>query len=730
MDNEQPEQLRSVDDTSSTNAEPKPDININESININSASGKTTVTGTKVVVSRTEAININKGVAKPVTLGSLLSQALLGLLCAYLINVASSNLPKDWQEYSWIALVLVAIITILTVVRGYRQSRETELELSIGGNDYSRSRIINKVEFSWIKSVLEQSLYQVAKIELRFEHDSEIVEHPWEVIVQHPKLPNKPIPSGTPIIEVFNELNNEMLILGGAGAGKTTVLLELTRTLIAQARANVEEPFPVVFNLASWAVQKGLIKDWLIQEFGRRYNTSPKLATYWIDNTRLILLLDGLDEMAEENRTACIDAINAFRKDYGLIPLVVCSRTVDYKVLKKKLLIDGAINIQPLTKKQISDYLLKVGQPANEVRNLLQRDANLWDLLNTPLMLSIFIFSATGAADISFRKDKTLSERRNRLFNTYISSMLNRRGKSIKYKNNFTLKRLCWLAKELIKHKQTQFYIEQLQPSYLPRRSMKHYMIFSMLTVALLAWPIIVLIGLFVSPQEFNTNFLILMGFSSLMLSTTQIAETEIKIIEKISISYDDLKVYLFNGFISGISSAIILIITLGGDNAFRTLIISVTVGLGISFIYGLLRSLSGISIENKTIPNQGIHRSARNAIGIGLVVAILAGITSTIGFGLAFNRTYGMRFGVGIAVSGMLFFGFFYGGNSVLKHYILRWLLYRNGSLPLRLVSFLDHCTERIFLRKVGGGYIFVHRLLMEHFARLTPKEIEELSK
>lgn len=31
-----------------------------------------------------------------------------------------------------------------------------------------------------------------------------------------------------------------------------------------------------------------------------------------------------------------------------------------------------------------------------------------------------------------------------------------------------------------------------------------------------------------------------------------------------------------------------------------------------------------------------------------------------------------------------------------------------------------LDYATERILLRKVGGGYIFVHRLLMEYFASL----------
>ena len=49
------------------------------------------------------------------------------------------------------------------------------------------------------------------------------------------------------------------------------------------------------------------------------------------------------------------------------------------------------------------------------------------------------------------------------------------------------------------------------------------------------------------------------------------------------------------------------------------------------------------------------------------------------------------------------------------------------NGFLPLRLVPFLDYCAERIFLRKVGGGYIFIHRLLMEHFASLYAEQPPE---
>ena len=31
---------------------------------------------------------------------------------------------------------------------------------------------------------------------------------------------------------------------------------------------------------------------------------------------------------------------------------------------------------------------------------------------------------------------------------------------------------------------------------------------------------------------------------------------------------------------------------------------------------------------------------------------------------------------------------------------------------------------AERVFLRKVGGGYVFTHRLLVEYFATLQPTD------
>jgi hypothetical protein len=46
-------------------------------------------------------------------------------------------------------------------------------------------------------------------------------------------------------------------------------------------------------------------------------------------------------------------------------------------------------------------------------------------------------------------------------------------------------------------------------------------------------------------------------------------------------------------------------------------------------------------------------------------------------------------------------------------KYLVLRFLLVRNDPAPHKCVQVLGYATERIFLRKVGGGYIYIHRLL-----------------
>jgi eukaryotic-like serine/threonine-protein kinase len=45
----------------------------------------------------------------------------------------------------------------------------------------------------------------------------------------------------------------------------------------------------------------------------------------------------------------------------------------------------------------------------------------------------------------------------------------------------------------------------------------------------------------------------------------------------------------------------------------------------------------------------------------------------------------------------------------------------------PFRFIKFLDQCAGLILLKKVGGGYIFIHRMLLEYFAELRPSRTEK---
>ena len=75
----------------------------------------------------------------------------------------------------------------------------------------------------------------------------------------------------------------------------------------------------------------------------------------------------------------------------------------------------------------------------------------------------------------------------------------------------------------------------------------------------------------------------------------------------------------------------------------------------------------------------------------------------------------------------GGLSYGLHRGGSAVAKHCALRLILWLKGYTPFRFIGFLDHCAKLILLKKVGGGYIFMHRMLLEYFAGLNSEGAED---
>jgi hypothetical protein len=65
--------------------------------------------------------------------------------------------------------------------------------------------------------------------------------------------------------------------------------------------------------------------------------------------------------------------------------------------------------------------------------------------------------------------------------------------------------------------------------------------------------------------------------------------------------------------------------------------------------------------------------------------------------------------------------FGIIWGGGAeLIKYLLLRFIIGFSGYFPWNITRFLDYCTDRLILQRVGNRYRFIHRLVQEHFANL----------
>jgi eukaryotic-like serine/threonine-protein kinase len=235
---------------------------------------------------------------------------------------------------------------------------------------------------------------------------------------------------------------------------------------------------PVVFHLSSWAVRRRPLADWLVDELNERYYVPRKLAQDWIDAEQVLLLLDGLDEVAPEHREECVEAINTFRRQHGLVPLAVCCRAADCQALPTRVELSGAVAIETLSRKQVGTYLKQAGRPLAGVRTALREDEMLWELLDTPLMLSIVALAYQGQSAAEVRATGSLEERRAHLFANYTERMFKhplRQPPSTEYTREQTIRWLSWLARSLMHNSPSVFYVEWMQPNWLPSQMQQRF---------------------------------------------------------------------------------------------------------------------------------------------------------------------------------------------------------------------------------------------------------------
>lgn len=694
---------------------------------------------------------------------------------------------------------------------------------------WERQRVL-EISSSWIQSCLAQTLLQNTvrlQLQLRFLSDDVVASpksHMFDV-----ELPERVI-SSSDIMNVYDEMGGTVLILGEPGSGKTFLLLELARTLLRRADKNERDPIPVVLDLSSWAQKHLPLTQWMVEALNERYQIPRELGTAWVESELLLPLFDSLDEVPAPLRPACIAAINDFRRQHGLLPLVVCSRSSDYLAQEQRLLLRGGIEILPLTMPQIEYHLAQTAPQSNRdtfdvIYTSIQDDTKLQELLFTPLMLNVVtkVYRELPLDDLLHAD--TLETVRQKIFACYVDSMSNYRNQQgLKgYQPSHMRRWLAWLAQQMEQRGQSEFYLEHMQIDWLPPGRLSRYLpivgvgcvyalflsiikgvnyaflqgadqhgrpfgpvrglVDGLVIGASCLFTFVVLNGLLLHSQQhgdeqhrWQRHLLenrivhgaiigLVIGvviairvdvpagiynglFCAAVFTIVGPLDRQIKPAEALFWSWPMMQRKLLRfvvlgtiiGVAYGLFTAIYWQLSQAAPvPAFSRFLTCILFGLSVGLILGLfvliIQSTSHRMMDKPNKPNQGIWNSARNSLLLGGGSWLLFGIFLGIAYGVLlplifhlfaisyseYNRyfpnatgvLFGLMNGLGIAA----LFWARNGGTACIQHFVLRLLLWQANCTPWRYTRFLDYTAERVLLRKTGGGYIFIHVLLLKYF-------------
>lgn len=593
----------------------------------------------------------------------------------------------------------------------------------------NRQALLNKVRRFWIEGVLNRSLHGQVLLTLGLEVRPDAIAPPWHVTYATPGQSPQPLPTGTDVSHIFDAIGDgrTLLILGEPGAGKTTTLLTLARKLLERSaleRTDTDQ-LPVIFNLSSWLNEP--IERWLVKELNSKYQVPKAIGRRWVDKQQLLLLLDGLDEVAAERRVACVTALNQFHRDYSP-EMVVCSRIQDYEALSQKLQFQAALYLRPLTDEQILAYLNRPDRGLTGLKSLLEKDSasqdastSLIELARSPLILNIMVLTYQGISPEKILPmwSAVPQEHPNyqqQLFDAYLQRMLAHRPRQqpTPYTSTQIKRWLTALAQQLMNTSQTVFLIERMQPNWLSQKQRWGYVVGLWCSF----WAIATLLGAQVlAPDKLMLSVLLGGLICSHIFGVNRITPAE-----TLRWSWQQARNNLLLGLTLGpiigwclkVGFGLLFgdsVCLLNGTCLASYSVIGLSYGATLGLTFGLIRGFSGKRVGNASYPNAGIWQSARNST----LFAVVAMVTLFIPGALLGNTKASFWAATGLA------FGFAAGGGEALiKHVLLRLILTLNGVTPWNYRKFLDYAAANIFLQKVGGGYIFIHRLLLEHFASL----------
>lgn len=517
------------------------------------------------------------------------------------------------------------------------------------------------------------------------------------------------------------------LLLGKAGAGKSSLLLALAQELLEYAEQDEQYPLPVIVPLSSWATKDRSFQDWLNEQISQIYDIPYRLSKRWVEEQRFLPLFDGLDEVNEAEREHCITALNAYHLACPGM-LVACNYSIETSTpaYTRRLTLQHEAVVQPFPQEQVNTLLAHAGAHLEALRQAIAGNPTLQELTTTPLMLTICMLAYHRIAISSLPEEETLLQKQ--IWQDYIQRMIARNQRLTRHSYGQIQQWLNWLAQQMQTRDKTIFFLESLQPDWLPgkQRSFYHWscrLVFGLLG-ALIAGLLFGIEGALVGGllgavlETFNRKIRLAQTFVWSWKRTRSALPGSLLI----GLTLGLLGVLIY-ALIAGLSAGPVLgplyaIVVALPESLPIGILAGISGGIFGSIIYGFLRE--HIPEYPTFYPYLKIRRSAINGTA-GAILGGLAGGLACKLFALLMGKTALVLPGI---LAGILAGAIIFGLGSVIQHFLLRIWLWQSKRFPWQVGHFLNEAINALLLQAAGRGYSFIHRLLYDYFAALQQPE------
>lgn len=478
------------------------------------------------------------------------------------------------------------------------------------------------------------------------------------------------------IEHLFEEAHGRILILGNDGAGKSTLLLQLVNKLLESEKFS----FPIILNIGTWQSHFQTLENWLTEILPLEMGTDQATAQKITEQYPLILLLDGFDEIPENDRPSFWQALGKFSANPAH-QFVITSQIEAYQNATHDAPVNAQIEIGALAFEQIEKELKNTGFNQPEAQPLLQairEDKILQNVVQNPFYfnaLQLLFANGKRLRDLQFHSTDN-AQRQNEIKEQLVEMLLFNIPKT-EFKKEQVTAWLSFFAFEMKRHHLTTFELSDLQYTW-STWTKKELGEAKKLNDLINDIPQRIKNGgsLLFFPNFFISLFTFILEIAGILTGFT-VKETEeiYRIITKDKSDWNAAS--FFNNSLKEWKIALLPTLFLGGIFMFA---FGWIIGLLVGFIIFILLIAFHGAIET-------LSENHSNFLQI--------------------NQPY-QRF-VGSAKA--LHF-------SIFQHQLLRYRLSQKKLLPLQLDIFLKKMTAYHLLESDGATWQFRHKILRDYFA------------